>query len=1549
MRDINNNYWSAQTQEVREPVWTVALSMDDANNDVTYLTSSADCLDPFSGNILDYSGWVVGSSGSQTGFNHVGTAAENAIISGIGPDLSTEALWQGTEEIGGGSPTAGASGGFDTSLFSYDHASAYRYSVWVKRGNLTSGATYLGCSKTVTNNISGTPNSNPYFYNGDLPTINKWYLLVGILHGSGYSGADGGVSGVYDPDTGAKVLSGTEFKSLVGSANQYLRAYYFNADTAGDQQWFARPRVDLVDGTEPSLAELLGSEDRIDGSIDSISGQTQRIIPESAGHSIGSISIRLHDKSGLISDKLNTKFNAGEGIKGKRVVVYKGFKSLVNFTDYIKYLTYIVDGITYKDGFYTLQCSDINRSTKKTIFEIHQGTLTSDITADQLTIPITIPNASTKFPTFEHDNSYSDQPSLVRGYIKIDDEIISHSGWDGANNYLNVVQRGALNTLKFEHKNPSGTSDNEQNKKVEEYVYLEGPAVKLAYAILTGVLYGQSGTLPDHWHLGIDTDYVNLDGSYNSFENIGDDIWTPSDNTAGREARFTGLKKENGKEFIQKELMLWIGAYMPINADGQICLNRLGSVMPYVGYRYLLDDSLITGYGSLTYNQNSVINKMIINWNWLDNLGRYSKQTVLLDSESQSKHGVSDPKEYNFKGVFTGKHTDTDVRNYFDQIRNRFSSPPVTLQIDCVSAVDFIEVGDIIRVRTDHIKDYYSNLSVDRAFEVQQVKVNWKTGKITLSLFGGVEPATYSPYDTGLKMSDSYYTGSGVNLATYLSAYMTGNVVTTNCSITGNAASHKNAVYYYNGDFEIGSGVTVTIDNNVLIKVKGSTTINGTVTTKGLGAAGGLGGDPAISRYGFLGSGDRGELTDIDTATRPRTGGSIGSYWSGGYLMAPPWPYGAGALFPTSKPNIDANSLNILNPDGLSLVGIPDDIRGAGGTGGNCPRVQNTPYATGGDGSRGGGGVVWVTRGMSFGLSGAFDVSGADATDPSTSTTAGSVTVWGGTGEGGDAGHAIILIDGDSGDPSRNDFTANKGSNLTITADRYGFSFGQPPFTTGIVAGFESRDNYGEDQTAVNVVIRYLPKADNGFVNWWSGDEASQVPGGSYNDNREVSVPTDLVLDSSDSQLIVAADGGLVSRIYITWSYAGDTPDGFEIEYKLSADSDWIQSAAVGDSERLSYVSNVIDGESYDVRVRALSWSRFKSGWTTVTGHTVIGKTSPPDDVPWFQIDGKRLTWGAVTNIDLAGYEIRFQNGVNTSWWGGDKLHTGLITESPFIMPIDLTGSNAIMIKAIDRSGFESVNEAVIITNFGDPLISNVLATIDDHALGFTGTKTNATVEVGTGDLVSDTQTPMMWIADGAPMWVNYSGLMWATVQYAPVTYYREVNPIAAASGSEMVINQTIDADSYSIKYRPQSGSLLYTGDGAFMWGNPSDLLWRVSGDYQNWVGRLQVLNQPYDFLFTTTQSTIESRFSELSFVFDVDDIEEVISDHIVAASGNRLPLTKTFTAIKSVNLTLQDDGGSAVMVRVIDKNVTLNPLVECFNISNVSTSGTVDAIIKGY
>ncbi|WP_350284652.1 DUF6443 domain-containing protein [uncultured Croceitalea sp.] len=195
--------------------------------------------------------WTAGSGGTPF-FNQNGQTAENEREIGVNPFGQQELLWKC-----GNDADYGADGGWNTDYFNVDKNATYRYTVWVKRTGSQNGSTYHGTQNV--NNLDGSANNNPYFWSGDPPQLNQWYLLVGVVHPHDYTGGDTDVSGVYD-FAGNKVLDGTEFTWRSNTTTARFRDYLYYATDINVRQFFWNPVLQKMDGNEESVTGLLAQQ-----------------------------------------------------------------------------------------------------------------------------------------------------------------------------------------------------------------------------------------------------------------------------------------------------------------------------------------------------------------------------------------------------------------------------------------------------------------------------------------------------------------------------------------------------------------------------------------------------------------------------------------------------------------------------------------------------------------------------------------------------------------------------------------------------------------------------------------------------------------------------------------------------------------------------------------------------------------------------------------------------------------------------------------------------------------------------------------------------------------------------------------------------------------------------------------------------------------------------------------------------------------------------------------------------------------------------------------
>ena len=264
----------------------------------------------FAPNILNYSHWTVSSGGvaadatryGVTQYALNGSTGENVRVLAADPfGYANSVVWKGFSL----DSTADGEGGWDTGLFSIDNSKMYRFTVWTKRDAMTVGPTNSGAfyhghyartaagaltfSVAKTNGILST---NTYFHVTNNPNfsttasisppnlggIDVWALVVGhvwpvgvpkqvTLPGTNVNGL--AINGNH-PDSGVWIVSGKignlnsvdwswYDSAVIAQQRSYL---YYSSDSTATQS-FIYPRVDIVDGLEPSIQELLAGPEPV--------------------------------------------------------------------------------------------------------------------------------------------------------------------------------------------------------------------------------------------------------------------------------------------------------------------------------------------------------------------------------------------------------------------------------------------------------------------------------------------------------------------------------------------------------------------------------------------------------------------------------------------------------------------------------------------------------------------------------------------------------------------------------------------------------------------------------------------------------------------------------------------------------------------------------------------------------------------------------------------------------------------------------------------------------------------------------------------------------------------------------------------------------------------------------------------------------------------------------------------------------------------------------------------------------------------------------------
>ena len=230
------------------------------------------------------------------------------------------------------------------------------------------------------------------------------------------------------------------------------------------------------------------------------------------------------------------------------------------------------------------------------------------------------------------------------------------------------------------------------------------------------------------------------------------------------------------------------------------------------------------------------------------------------------------------------------------------------------------------------------------------------------------------------------------------------------------------------------------------------------------------------------------------------------------------------------------------------------------------------------------------------------------------------------------------------------------------------------------------------------------------FYTFGTQQEVASIPTTTLPNPFVIQPPASVTLSD---QLIEYNDGTVIVALDIT---VGASPDKFidfyQVEYKLNADSDFIIYAqGSGLNHR---VLNVIDQQTYDVRVKAVSTAGISSTYVSAQ-RKIVGAIAPPSDVTDFScnVAGQEahLSWEAVTDLDLAYYNLRFSEETDgTADWLNSVALVEKISRPATSISVPAR-QGTYLIKAVDKLGNFSSNA----TEFNQSAVPSVWRNIYRH------------------------------------------------------------------------------------------------------------------------------------------------------------------------------------------------------------------------------------------
>jgi hypothetical protein len=296
---------------------------------------------------------------------------------------------------------------------------------------------------------------------------------------------------------------------------------------------------------------------------------------------------------------------------------------------------------------------------------------------------------------------------------------------------------------------------------------------------------------------------------------------------------------------------------------------------------------------------------------------------------------------------------------------------------------------------------------------------------------------------------------------------------------------------------------------------------------------------------------------------------------------------------------------------------------------------------------------------------------------------------------------------------------------LNINFNAYDLAIGDIVNITHSSMGFSAKPfrvigiTFNQDFT---IGLSLVEHQDNHYQ-WSEKGQVATVPTTNLPNPFNIQPPASVTLDD---QLIEYNDGTVIVALDVTIGASTDSfVDYYQVEYKRSTDSDYIIYAQ--GSGLTHRVLNVIDQETYDVRVKAVNTLGVSSSYVTAQ-RTIIGAIAPPSDVEDFScnIVGQEahLSWNQIPDLDLAYYQLRFSEETDgtADWQNSVNLVSKVSRPATSISVPARAGTY--LIKAVDKLGNFSSNATAIISNVTDVVNHNAVATQSEHP-DFNGTFTN--------------------------------------------------------------------------------------------------------------------------------------------------------------------------------------------------------------------------------
>ena len=271
---------------------------------------------------------------------------------------------------------------------------------------------------------------------------------------------------------------------------------------------------------------------------------------------------------------------------------------------------------------------------------------------------------------------------------------------------------------------------------------------------------------------------------------------------------------------------------------------------------------------------------------------------------------------------------------------------------------------------------------------------------------------------------------------------------------------------------------------------------------------------------------------------------------------------------------------------------------------------------------------------------------------------------------------------------------------ITVSFDAYELAIGDIVNITHSSLGFSSKAfrvlnmTFNEDFTIKLMLIEH----QDSHYTYATKGQVSSTPSTNLPSPFTIQPPAGITLTD---EMIEYADGVVLTRLNILIT---ESPDSFvqyyQVEAKKTSEANF-KIISSGTELRHEFL-NVVDGENYTVRAKAINAFGVSSTFTSAT-HDVVGATETPADVTDLSVslvgsNQMELSWTPVADLDISWYEIRFQDVTSGATWNESTPLAKVVRRKSNALVVNAQ-IGSFCIKAVDKLGNSSANASIVSTN----------------------------------------------------------------------------------------------------------------------------------------------------------------------------------------------------------------------------------------------------------